>query len=122
MQTLRDLYARMTSEEPESAREFFILRGVPPEKQRDIYSRLLRNREISAKGVELLAGGAFGPLMDVFPGREAEQWSARAGVPMEECWALHRAGAQVALHWDGKRFRVFRLDDVGKIEARLKAK
>ena len=92
---------------------------VPPgrsiDEMKPMLPKLLEKKEISSAGVKiLLEKGKFGKLADVFPdnaGKRAE----RAGVKLEECYGLRLDPAEVMAHWDGSKFKLFRLDDVGKL-------
>lgn len=78
-------------------------------------ARFQELREISAEGIGVLAEkGAFGPLLEIFPDR-GKGFAERAGVDPDSCHALALQGAEVAGHWDGRVFRLIRLDDVGKL-------
>ena len=94
---------------------------LPPGRSVDelkpMLPKLVERKEISSDGVKLLlAKGTFGKLVDIFPehgGKRAE----RAGLKAEECYGMRLDPGEVMAHWDGSSFKIFRLDDVGKISA-----
>jgi len=94
---------------------------LPPGRSADevkpMLPKLVERQEISVEGVKiLLEKGEFGPLAEVFP-KDGAKRAERAEVKLEECYALRFERAEVMAHWDGGQFKIFRLDDVGKITA-----
>lgn len=79
-------------------------------------NKVLRNQELSMAGIEILdKEGRFGKLNEVFPERGA-RWMERNGITTpEDCYGLGYGNAEVAAYWDGKKFLIIRLDDVGKL-------
>jgi len=99
----------------EAAAYFKLPEGAPPDAVAKEMGKLLEKREISAAGVETLAkDGKWGSLKEVF-GDKGVRWSDRAKVPIDQCYALGKDPAEVAFFWDGSKFLIFRLDDVGKL-------
>ncbi|MDJ0973644.1 MAG: hypothetical protein QNJ98_04230 [Planctomycetota bacterium] len=87
----------------------------PKEKWPDVFAGMVSKKEISKAGIAILAEkGKFGPLKEIFEGR-GESWAKRAGVPVEECYALAHDGAEVAVIRGAGGLKLIRLDDVGKL-------
>lgn len=63
---------------------------------------------------KLAAKGSFGPLLEVFPARGGS-WAERIDLDPAACYAIKAGNAEVAAHWDGSRFRLFRVDDLDEI-------
>ena len=51
----------------------------------------------------------------MFPER-GEHFAKKASVDTEACYAKSHEDAEVVAQWDGKAFRLIRLDDVGKLD------
>lgn len=99
----------------EAATYFKLPEGAPPEVVAKELAKLTEKKEISSAGVEKLAKDAkWGTLQEVF-GDKGARWTERAKVPPEQCYALSKDPAEVGLFWDGSKFLIFRLDDVGKL-------
>ncbi len=102
-----------------SASAYFV---VPPNFKPEMLDGLIRLREISAAGVQQLAKEAkFGTGNEVFGAERTKQIADRAGVGTSNLYGFyHRtdeATAEVLAVWDGKGFKLIRLDDVGKLVA-----
>lgn len=99
----------------EAAAYFKLPEGAPPDVVAKELAKLTEKKEISSAGVEKLAKDAkWGTLQEVF-GDKGARWTERAQVPPAQCYALSKDPAEVALFWDGSKFLIFRLDDVGKL-------
>jgi hypothetical protein len=99
----------------EAATYFKLPEGAPPDVIAKELAKLTEKREISSAGVEKLAkDGKWGPLKEVF-GDKGARWTERAKVPPEQCYGLGLEPAEVGFYWDGSKFLIFRLDDVGKL-------
>ena len=90
--------------------------GVPKERLAKDLDGLLGKNELSKNGIEILdKNGKFGKLSEVFPDR-GERWMERNGITTpEDCYGLGYKNAEVAAYWDGSKFLLIRLDDVGKL-------
>ncbi len=113
---LRKAAAALEAKNYEEAAVYFKLpEGAPPDRIAEELAKLIEKKEISSAGVEKLAKDAkWGSLQEVF-GDKGARWTERAKVPAAQCYALSKDPAEVALFWDGSKFLVFRLDDVGKL-------
>ena len=90
--------------------------GISKERLAKDLGGLLKKRELSMEGIEVLdQKGKFGKLSEVFPERGAS-WVERNGITKpEDCYGLGFKNAEVAAFWDGGKFLLIRLDDVGKL-------
>ncbi|MBX3170679.1 MAG: hypothetical protein KF760_24960 [Candidatus Eremiobacteraeota bacterium] len=113
---LRKAAAALEAKNYEEAATYFKLpEGAPPEVVAKELAKLTEKKEISSAGVEKLAKDAkWGSLQEVF-GDKGARWTERAKVPPDQCYALSKDPAEVGLFWDGTKFLIFRLDDVGKL-------
>lgn len=99
----------------EAATYFKIPEGVAPDKVAKELGRMVEKKEVSSAGVEKLAKNAkWGKLEEVF-GEKAQRWAERSKVPVQDCYGLGLEPAEVGLYWDGAKFLIIRLDDVGKL-------
>ena len=99
----------------EAATYFKVPAGMSPKKLHKALAKMVARREISSAGVETLAKNPkWGKLEEVF-GKRAHDWASRSQVPLEDCYGLGMEPAEVGLYWDGSRFFLIRLDDVGKL-------
>ncbi len=100
----------------EAAGYFKIPAGAGPDKVAKELQKLVDRHEISKAGVEKLAAKAkWGKLEEVFGAKRAKAWTDRSKVPLQDCYGLGVEPAEVGLYWDGSRFLIIRLDDVGKL-------
>ncbi len=113
---LRDVLQALEAGDADAAVPHFILpEGMSAEKARAGVGGFLEKREISGAGIDRLEkDGRYGTLKEVFAER-GESWAERAGADLGKCYALSLDGAEVAALWDGKAFKLIRLDDVGKL-------
>ncbi len=90
--------------------------GIPKEDLAKDLGGILEKRELSLSGIEVLEkNGKFGKLSEIFPER-GERWMERNGITTpEDCYGLGYEGAEVAAYWNGNKFLLIRLDDVGKL-------
>ncbi|MFV1958996.1 MAG: hypothetical protein ACC662_06240 [Planctomycetota bacterium] len=117
VQVLRDLLAALEADDAGKAVGFLAIpSSMSEESARKAVGSWIRRREISAGGIDLLAAnGRFGLLADVF-GAEGGSWAKRAGVDVAKCYGLALGDAAVASFWNGKTFKILRIDDVGKLK------
>ncbi|PIE17060.1 MAG: hypothetical protein CSA66_06895 [Proteobacteria bacterium] len=113
---LTELSAALQSSDLDAAASHIML---PPDRSIDemkpMLPRLLEKREISVEGVKLLIDkGQFGTLTEVFPDKGPKR-AERVGANVEECYAFKLDDAEVMARWTGSEFKIFRLDDVGKL-------
>ena len=116
---LEGLLAAIEAKQWDKAADYMEMgKGAPPkEKWPDVFTRLTEKKEISKAGIAILAEkGTFGPMADVFAeGDQGKHWAERVGVPLSACYALAYEGAEVAGYVGSDGFKLFRLDDVGKL-------
>ena len=78
--------------------------------------RLLDQNELSTRGIDILAErGKWGKLTEVYGAERASRLIARAGVPVDDCYGLNLDAAEAGFYWDGKQFKLVRIDDIGKL-------
>ncbi len=100
----------------EASTYFKIPVGMSPKKVARLLSKMVEKREVSSTGVEKLAKNPkWGKLEEVFGSKRAQGWASRNQVPLTDCYGLGMEPAEVGLYWDGARFLIIRLDDVGKL-------
>jgi len=121
IQVLKDTLAALEAKDWDKAASHFPF----PAGTKDLgdkLGRLIELKEISAKGIEILAAsGKWGKLSEVFEPDRALRFAEKFGVPVEECWGFSvesaNANASVGFHWDGKALKLIRLNNVGKLDA-----
>ena len=111
---LRDLLAAIEAGDADKAVSYLKFRsGTSAEEAWKDVGEFVKSKEISAAGIDRLAAeGRFGLLADVFVDR-GRAWAKRVGVDITTCYALALRPAAVAAFWNGKTFKVFRLNNVG---------
>jgi hypothetical protein len=78
--------------------------------------RMLELNELSARGIDILAErGKWGKLAEVYGAERASRLIARAGVSVDDCYGLNLEEAEAGFYWDGKQFKLVRIDDIGKL-------
>jgi len=114
--TLRELMGALERGDEDAAVGLLVvLPGLEREDLKRAIPSFTKNREISPAGIDVLeAKGRFGPLLEILP-KDGALRAERAGVDPAACWALVHGGAEVVAVWDGGSFRLFRVDDVGKL-------
>ena len=117
IQHLKDLNAALEAKDYKKAVTFMAaFPNMPPEKMEEQIGKLVEIKEISAKGIDILAAkGKWGPLSELY-GDKAARWASKVNVPVEQTWGFSYENAEVGFHWDGKALKIIRLDDVGKLE------
>ena len=89
---------------------------VPPAEIEKALGRILELNEISARGIDILAErGKWGKLAEVYGADRASRLIARAGVPVDDCYGLNLENAEAGFYWNGKEFKLVRVDDIGKL-------
>lgn len=118
VQALRDLYAALDAKDYDKALAVLAVpKGTKPEDAKKQLDGLIQNKEISKKGIDILADkGKWGKVDEVFGAERAKSWAERFGVDLKNCYGLGFMGAEAAFFWDGKSFRIFRCNDIGKLE------
>lgn len=119
IQTLKSVTALLERQEFAEASKHLVL---PPDFKPQMLAGLIENNELSAEGVQLLEEGAvFGKATERFGSERADALAKRAGVPLEDCYGFKHEHASVVAEvlgvWDSGTFKLFRIDDVGKLKA-----
>jgi hypothetical protein len=92
--------------------------NATPENIDTEMAQLLERKEISARGIEMLeAQGKWGTLEETVTRERAERFAAKFGVPAAQCFGLTLGNAEAGFHWDGRRLKLIRCDDIGKLKA-----
>jgi len=118
MQTLRDLLAAIEGKDYDRAMGLMVLGNMKREDAPAALQKLLELREVSAKGIDIIAAqGKWGTLTEVVGAERAKLMLRRAGgAPVESCYMITLRNAEAGFVWDGKAFKVFRLNNVGQLE------
>lgn len=78
----------------------------------------LTSGEWSRPGLaKLVADGTWGTYEEVFPNADERVDLADLEVPIGAAYGMRLDRAEVGLYWDGRRFLVFRCDDLGSLVA-----
>jgi hypothetical protein len=99
--------------------------AAPPEMPEpqvlELVRGLIKQGGVTVAGARALATvGSYGSVKRVF--RIAGPKEAKAlGLDPEACFGLKHKDTEVLGHWDGKQFRFFRLDNIGKAAAAVEA-
>jgi hypothetical protein len=114
---LRDLLAALEANDYDKAMTFLqVPPTARPDELRKQVARLLELKEISKRGIDILAmEGRWGKLDQAFDGQRAKRFAERAGVPLDSSYGLTLRNAEAGFYWDGKRFKIIRCDDIGKL-------
>jgi hypothetical protein len=118
VQTLRDFAAALDAKDYKKAVTFFQRQpDDPPERIAKELENFVARGEISRKGVEIIAAkGKWGKLDEVVSAAQARAWADRNKVPVASCYGLTFGDAEAAFYWDGKRFTLLHVDDIGKLK------
>jgi hypothetical protein len=113
----RDLLQALEAKDYDKALTFLqVPPGLKPEDVKKELPKFLELKEISKKGIDILAKeGKWGKLDEIF-GDRAKKWAERGKVPLESCYGLGFKNAEAGFYWDGKQFKIIRCDDIGKLE------
>ena len=116
VQTLRSLQAALDAKDYDKAINFI---QIPPDaKAEDIKAALARIpelQELSSQGIDILAEkGKWGKLTEVY-GERGSRFAERMKVSAEDSYGLSYQSAEAGFYWDGKQFKLVRIDDIGKL-------
>ncbi|MEL7497277.1 MAG: hypothetical protein AAFN77_06670 [Planctomycetota bacterium] len=116
IKTLKTFYELLVNNRLEEAAKMAILpEGFEPDQLLSV----IRQRELSPEGIAILERDAvFGTVMERFPKR-GKALLERSGVDAADCYGFQHtnknATGEVLAKWDGKAFKLFRIDDVGQL-------
>jgi len=118
VQTLRDLLGALEAKDyPKAVTYLKLPPSLKQEEAEKLAGKLLENKEISKKGIDVIArDGKWGKFAEVIDAERAKKTAERFGVPPDACWGMSLKNAEVGLYWDGKKFQVIRCNNVGKLE------
>lgn len=116
--TLEVVSAALEAGQLEAASQHFVL---PPNFRPEMLGNLVERNEISAAGVAILKSEAeFQTAVAAFGEERATLFVERAGVELKDCFGFNHTVGEVAAEvigcWQGDRFKLVRLDDVGKLQ------
>lgn len=118
IETLDSVLPLLANKDFEKAAEYFVL---PTNFQPKMLDGFIDRRELSLSGIRILEQDAiFGRASEVFSAERAQAFAARAGVDVSICFGFNHetqaATAEVLAAWENGRFKLVRLDDVGKLQ------
>lgn len=118
IETLDSLFPLLASGDFQKASEYFIL---PPNFKPEMLERFIELQELSLNGIRVLERDAtFGRATDIFGAERAQALADRARVDVSACFGFKHqtqaATAEVLAVWKDETFKLFRLDDVGKLQ------
>ena len=122
IQRLRDVLAALEAKDWTKAVGYFAFPAAErPKNIEEQLAKLIELKEISAKGIDVLAAkGKYGKLAEVMEPEKAQRFADKFAVPVDECYGFSvdgvNANATVGFHWDGTELRLIRLNNVGKLE------
>lgn len=92
--------------------------GVPAADVMKELPNALLSGEWSRPGLaKLAAEGKWGSYEEVFPNPDERVDLAELEIPIGAAYGMRLDRAEVGLYWDGRRFLVFRCDDLGTLVA-----
>lgn len=118
--TLNELYPKLESDQFDEALKHFAL----PEElvtdrtmvEREL-GRMIEIREISLAGIERLKrDGKFGTAVEVFGEERAGMFAKQMEADLKIAYGCVLESAEVMAIWKDGKFKLIRLDDVGKLE------
>ncbi len=118
IRTLKLAMTLLEKNELEAASVHFV---VPEDFKPEMLSRLVEIQEISMAGIEILEKNAtFGTAAETFGEERAQALAERAGVDVAQAYGFYYerepVTAEVLAVWNSSAFKIFRLDDVGKLK------
>ncbi len=116
IQKLEELNGYLVAGDYEKAKTLFILPAdLGDEVIIGIMKKLIEQQEISADGIKILSKkGTYGKLVTVFP-EKGKMRAEKNNLNPHECYGLKYQSAEVMAYWNGKEFKLFRIDDIGKV-------
>ena len=99
---------------------------VPENFQMSRFNDSLERDEVSQEGIKVLAAkGSFGKADKIFSNMRSKALTERVKVPADECYGyvakISGEQGEVLAHWIGDRYKLLRVDDIGKLPAAIKA-
>ena len=118
IKTLSEFWDRLEQKELDEASEYLVL---PPNFKPEMLSVFTERRELSREGIQCLEQNAtYGKAADLFGQDRAELFAERANVDVDQCYgfSLETDGvsAEVVGFWNGTRFKLVRVNNVGQLE------
>lgn len=106
-----------------AASEYLVL---PADFKPEMLSVFAERRELSREGIQRLARqGNYGKAVDLFGQDRADLFAERAKVDVDQCYGLlleaQGVSAEVIGFWNGTRFKLVRINNVGQLSAQSDA-
>ncbi len=118
VKALKDLAAALEAQDFDKALTILLgPPGVPPEKLKEGAGKLIERKEISSKGVDILADkGKWGSGEEVFGADKLKRYATALKVENSVFYGLKHDNAEALFLWEKDHFRVVDLDNIGKLE------
>lgn len=111
---LNDFHAALVAKQWDKALAMYVTTNGDKDLTADQLAKAaprLLERDLTSDGINALAGnGKWGKLKDVIP--DAAGLTARHKLDPEQCYALVLGRANALYAWDGKAFKLFKVDDI----------
>lgn len=116
--TLTLAWQAIDEERWQDAEQYFV---VPANSDPSMLAALIKNRELSLAGIRILEQeGEFINAIAAFGEQRAQALAERAAVDVRQCYgivfATEEVTAEIMAVWQSERFKLVRVDDVGKLE------
>ncbi len=117
VKTLETLLPLLEAENYTAAAEYVMM---PPTMNANMLSGILKANELSLPGIKRLARDAkFGKATELFGAERAAILANKMGADVNQCYGFNHetklATAEIIAQWDGSKFKLVRIDDVGKL-------
>ncbi len=118
IQSLNQVLDSLEKRDFQAASQHFVL---PNNFRPEMLDGLVQKNEISREGIKLLEQNAsFNTASEAFGDERASYFADKSDVDVNQCYGFNHqtssATAEVIGWWNGKGFKLIRLDDVGKLE------
>ncbi len=117
VQVLKDFHAALQAQDYDKAVTFLQPHPmIKPEALKKDLAEFLKRKEISAKGIEILAAkGTWGKLEEVFEAARARSMAQRFKVSVDSCFGFKLKEAEAAFFWNGEQLKIIRCNDIGQL-------
>lgn len=117
IKTLETIYPLLEAENYSAAAELVMM---PSSLNPEMLSGILKAKELSMSGIKQLSRDAkFGKATDLFGTERATSLVKKMGADVDKCYGFNhetdQATGEIIAQWDGARFQLVRIDDVGKL-------
>jgi len=129
IQTLRDLHSLLLDSNYIEAKDYFLhTENMDKKTSKEAFSHMLEMKELSASGIDSLEKHAiFGKVLDLYGQtgirgikKHDDGFPNSPKLNPDNCYGLYipLTIIEVMAVWDGKGYKFFRLDNVGKLDHR----